>query len=190
MRSLINMRNVIAPVGIYRVRKEGLIYKELAVYADSLDMISKWVDMLIKECFVETAEDFGLTSFEKLVGPERGDLELSERRDMIQSLINLTVNDNNVEGIKRFFRTIGVRCDIEECPKIQNIYIRPSEVDIGAEERKYIRKKAEQFLPCHNTFTIDFRKAEWRDYDGYGKTFGEIDKLNLTWKDFEEYEEG
>ena len=181
------MEKALRPIGMYQINYNTLVSIELSVYSNALDPLSETVDGLVSECFVATAEDFGLTSFEKLVGRERSDLELSKRRDMILSLINLNVNDNNVEGIKRFFRTLGVECEIEEYPMIQHIYIKPLNTDINPEEKAYIRKRAEEFLPCHNTFTIDFRHTAWDDYDGYGRTFDEADSLGLTWDEFEEY---
>lgn len=189
MNSYESMKKALLPIGLYGLKNSDLISRELSVYSEVIDPLSSRVDELITECFVTTAQDFGLTDFEKLIGPERDDLELSKRRDMILSLINLNVNDNNMEGIKRFFRTLDVECEIEESPMTQNIYIRPKNIDIGLEERRYIRKRAEEFLPCHNTFTIDFRNMTWSDYDSYGRTFDEIDKLRLTWEKFEEYEE-
>ena len=132
-----------------------------------------------------TAEGDGLVFYEKLVGAPRDDLDVDARREMIVSLINLNMNDNTLDGIKRFFKSLNFECEITENPSVFDLYIKPLNSGYSTSEKQYIINRAKDFLPCHLTFTIDFRNSTWADYDSSGKTFKQIDDMNLTWEEFE-----
>ena len=116
------MRNI----GLYRLTFGETISFELRAYSEILDELFDDINELSQEGFVSTAVGYGLAAYEKMNGPEKTGTPVELRRKMIGSLININVNDNNVEGIKKFFRSLNVECTVMESPSVSDIYIRPT----------------------------------------------------------------
>ncbi len=185
MSSYNSMVQAMGSVGVYSLDGNSFVDRELKAYAQELDAFSGGIDEIIRESIVATAESDGLLFYEKIVGTLGNGLPIESRREMIESLLRLNSNDNTLGGITRFFRSLGLECEIEELPSIFDLYIKPIGGSYTLSERKYIVSRAKQFLPCHLTFLIDFRSTTWAGYDSSEKTFREIDALQMTWEDFE-----
>ena len=185
MSSYESMVKAMSAVKAYKLDGNTYVDKELFAYSAALDVFSEEIDEIIRECIVATAENEGLSFYEKLVGTLDDKADIETRRAMIISLLNLNTNDNTHNGIKRFFESIGLECDILENPSIFDLYIMPLGGNFTASEKRYMINRAKKFLPCHLTFTIDFRTSTWADYDAKNRTFNEIDELGITWEEFE-----
>lgn len=190
MNSRERMIKVLESLSLYSLRNYTTVYKELDSYSVALDVLNELMDEYVRECFIETATDYGLSLYEKLYGAERKDLPLEQRREMLIERINLNINDNTVSGIKRFFSSLGLKCDIVENPKICDLYIFPLTGEFSTLEQEFIIEKARDFLPCHLTFTIDFRSIDWHGLQQLNMTFAEIDAKNMSWGEFERYSGG
>lgn len=176
------------PIGQYNITNNSLIAKELSCYAAEFDSISTEINRVIRECLVITAENVGLEFYEKIVGSPRDDLSTGLRREMLVALMNLGVNDYTLSGILRFFQSLNFDCNILERPHIFDLYITPVGGTYTDTQRRYIISRAKDFLPCHLSFTIDFRQIAWSDYDNSNRTFAQIDAMNLSWEQFEQFE--
>lgn len=185
MGSFESMANVLSAVGAYDIDSGSEVRRELRSYALELDALSEEIEEVLGESVVVTAEDEGLLFYEKLVGRLGNGLSLEDRREMIIYLLTLNSNDNTIGGIEKFFRSLGLECEIYERPHIFDLYIVPLSRDFTVREKRFIINRAKEFLPCHLTFTIDFRTSTWADYDNANLTFAEIDALGKTWNYFE-----
>ena len=185
MSSYDSMAGAMSAAGAYSLDGTTYVDSELEVYAEELDALSEEIGLIIRECIVATAENEGLRFYETLVGSLNSNLSTEKRREMIISLMNLSMNDNTKDGIKLFFKSLGVECEIVENPEIFNLYISISSGSFSTGRKRYIINRAKAFLPCHLTFTVDFRTSTWADYDSMGRTFEQIDALGLTWEEFE-----
>lgn len=173
------------PVTAYSLRNYTTVYKEIDCYGTEFDSITEAVDNLIRECFLETAEEIGLSIYEELVGSRRDDLTLEQRRKMLKNLVTLNQNDNTLSGIKKFFTSVGLECEITENPHICDVYILAKGRKYSDTEKAYIIERAKDFLPCHLTFTIDFRTSGWNEFESKNYTFAELESKNLSWKEIE-----
>ena len=190
MSSLESMIKAMSVIPLYSLKTNvTTVHKELQSYAAALDVLSEFVSEMITEHLLSTACDYGLSLFEKMTGKVRTDLTLEQRREMLIRSQMLGINDNTLEGIYRFFQSVGLDCVIEENPKSSYMYISAEGRDYPREEQDYIIEMAENFLPCHLDFFIDFRKADFNYFDNLNLTFDEIDGKNYTWDKFERYEE-
>lgn len=189
MNSLKRMIEAMRPISVYSLMNYTIVYKELLSYAAVLDIIDENIDELIKECYLSTAEDFGVSIYEKLDGAERTDLSIEQRRKMLENAFAVNANDNTLKGLEKFFSSIGLEYSIKERPHICDLYIRAKGRDYSETEQKYIIDRAEKFLPCHMSFTIDFRTVNWAYFDSLNLTFQEMDDKNMTWKQIEQYKE-
>lgn len=184
-----NMLKAMAPFSMYVLRIYTSVYKELESYCVGLDVLKETADELITECFIATACDYGLSLYEKLNGPERTDFTTEQRRNMLIQAVTVDCNDNTLNGIYQYLSSLGLECVITENPHICDLYILATGGEYTPIQKKYIREKAEDFLPCHLTFTIDFRSLDWEYLDSLGLVFHQIDLKDMTWSDFEDYEE-
>lgn len=190
MSSLESMIKAMSVIPLYSLKTNvTTVHKELQSYAAALDVLSEFVSEIIKEHILSTACDCGLALFEKMTGRVRTDLTLEQRREMLIRSQMLGINDNTLEGIYRFFQSVGLDCVIEENPASSYMYISAEGRDYPREEQDYIVEMAENFLPCHLDFLIDFRKADFNYFDSLNLTFDEIDSKNYTWDNFERYKE-
>ena len=55
------MRNILSSTGIYDVSQGSELYAEIMAYSEGLDMLFDEVNEMLRECFVNTAENYGLT---------------------------------------------------------------------------------------------------------------------------------
>lgn len=188
MSSYQNMINDLLPIAFYSLNVGDLVCKELQSYSDQIDGVSDEIETVLRECFLSTAEDIGLSSYEELVGAERIELTLEERRDMVKKLLLLDENDFTYAGVMRFFDSLGFECTITEYPQYFDLLIEPVHGGYSETEKAYIRKRAEEFLPCHLTFTIEFRQADWNSYDALENTFDDWDALGMDWDELDRYD--
>ena len=189
MSSLNNMIRSLRPIGMYTLNLSDNVYKELRTYAEEFDEITSGITQAIGECFLQTAELEGLEAYERIIGAPRYDLQLHERQDLLRKLFNVSVNDYTLVGVYGFFESLDFECDITEDPQHYELLITPRGGEYSRVERDYIIARAEAFLPCHLTFTIEFRTIDWDGYDALEKTFDDWDALELSWNELDRYEE-
>lgn len=184
MSSLDTMLRALSPVKEYSPEVGGEVYSELCAYAKELDEIDRIADELIRECFIATATDYGLAVYEKLNGPEKTDVTTATRREQLITSININRNDNTVQSVYKYLGALGLDCEITENTIAGDIYIL-AKGEYTREQRDYIIAMAEKFLPCHHTFTIDFRTDDWAALDAKNLTFKQLDEKELTWQQIE-----
>ena len=185
--SMLSMCSALSPIAVYDIRPDSLIYKELATYAVLFEELSARIDETIRECIVSTALYEGLYTYEEIIGPRRTDLSASERRMRILTALNAGENDFTMRAIKRYFSSFGFDCTILERPEFFELYIIPEGNHTRAEQ-DYIIARAWSFLPAHLNTAIEFRTADWDDYDDLLLSFDEWDELAMTWNELDRYE--
>ncbi|MBQ1546192.1 MAG: hypothetical protein IIZ59_01505 [Clostridia bacterium] len=188
MSSLDNMMHAMIPFGMYSLNIGDLIVWELTSYAEEIDKLSDDVSEALRECFINTAVDIGLSSYERLYGAPHEEMSEQVRRQTIISTINIDDNDFTPSGVLGFFSSIGLECTIIEMPLIFDMTIMPEGGTYTESTREYIRKMAGEFLPCHLNFTIDFRSCNWDSYDMLENTFDEWDEMDMTWEEIDRYD--
>ncbi len=187
MGTLSEMIKMTYPIKNYKLNNGTLVYKELQSYSQALDLLRECADEVLRECISSTAQARGLEFYERLFGKARDDLELDKRRDMISNMLTLSSNDNTVEGIYHFFRSVGIECDIIENPMVYDVYIYSHDHTLSRVQQDNIIDRAKKFLPYHLTFTVDFRTIDFDGLDALELTFGGLDDKNMTWQEFERY---
>lgn len=190
MNSLHNMTEALRPLGCYSLGLGEIVYNELLCYSDALEEISEEITDAIRECFVTEAEDIGLSTYELMIGKERTDLTLEKRRSNVLGLINMKESDFTPGGVRRFFDLLDVNCDIIEDPQFFHLLIIPHGHEFLPDEQKYVRERAESFLPCHLSFNIEFRAFIYDMYDAKGYSWDEWDDFRMTWDEADRFEPG
>lgn len=182
MRSLESMINKLSPLGVYNLNKGSIVYAELAAFAVGLDSLRDTLDTLLKEAFIETAEDFGIDNTERLVGNVREDLPLEKRREMLTERLSFGAGDFTLKGFERLMKLMGVEGRVEEYPKEQRLVLNLTEDVYSLPEREWILSQAKVLLPAHLNWDVVFWGFDWSESDAHNNTFLSIDSKGYTWE--------
>ena len=84
MESFDSMKTKLDALGLYKIEENSNIYAELKSYAAALDEMFAILETMLKELFIDTAEDYGISSREILLGREKDGFSLEKRREMLK----------------------------------------------------------------------------------------------------------
>lgn len=85
MDSYLSMKSKLEPINLYTIADKSNISNELKAYAESLDKLFDTYYEMLRECFIVTAQTYGIENREKSLGAERKDYSLEKRREMLIS---------------------------------------------------------------------------------------------------------
>ena len=182
MDALTSLREKLRPLGLYALDGNGVVDAELAAYAEGLDLLYEEMEELARECFVQTAESYGLESRERMAGALRPELSLAARREMLLYRGAVTSNDFTRESIERALVAAGFRASVTEYGGNQNLYVNCLELldaSITAEEAM---AAAAEFLPAHLGCDYDFSPLTWTWIEQKEWTFAQMDAKDLSWQ--------
>ena len=188
MNILNSIKGKLEPLEIYNLEDDSLVCKELQTYAESLKLVKDSIDELEKEYFINTAEGYGLTLREKMYTSAKSDLDVEKRRDMLKYRYSITSNDFNKEDIKKALLAIGIKCEVIEYPNENTIYINCLEnldTTISKDDLKIL---ANEFLPAHLSYEIDFRPLKWSEIEIRNLSFQDMDDKDMTWSQIDTFQ--
>lgn len=185
--ALKNMLSSLSPLKLYELNADTLVYKELSVYAEGLDMLNQEIKRLHKECFVPTAESYGLDNREKIWGAAQNHLSVQERRGMVIKRLAMHDSDFTLLGMKNFLQALHMDAAIIEEPESFTVYVNCGNTKYTKAQRSWITKEINQFFPSHLEVFIDFRTITWEELDKKSMTFTQLDAYSYTWNDIEAY---
>lgn len=183
MRAMDSMRQKLLPLRLYRMDGGSLVEAELSAAAAGLDLIYERLEQLMREAFVPTAQDLGLSVRERIFGSERGELSAAVRREMLLYRGAVTVNDNNRESIERALLSCGLRAQLFENPRAQRLDVVCHEILDQTMTQYRLMQTALRFLPAHLEIVFDFGKITWAYLLGLDKTFAQLEEYGLTWEE-------
>ncbi|MDQ5983851.1 MAG: hypothetical protein RUMPE_00880 [Eubacteriales bacterium SKADARSKE-1] len=189
MSTLDSMKSKLKPLCLYDLSDSSLISAELKAYAEGLDILYDVSEEIEKECFISTAENYGLDLRERLYSSTRSNLTLSERREMLLYRYSITSNDFNKESIEKALVAAGIRGYIIEAPSANKIYINCLELFDTMVSNSMAQAEAEKFLPAHLSYDFDFRPLQWVQIEDKDMTFSQMDAADLTWDQIDNYDE-
>lgn len=183
-----SIKRVLSPLGLYDLSENSLISKELSVYITELDRASNFLENLLREYFINTAEDYGLSFREKLFGSIKSDLSTQSRRRILLNRCSLKSHEFNRGSVEKSLITAGIEGYIVENPQNNSLYINclnRFDTTITENMAKSIVLK---FIPAHLSTDFDFRILSWNYIDDLEKTFQSIDDNDFTWDQIDNYE--
>ncbi len=181
MDALTSMKEKLSPLGIYQLFDSN-IEDELYVYACELDRLRERSDVLLREAFVSTAEDEGLSVIEKIYGRERTDLPLETRRDLIKKRLSVGLSDFTPEGIRTALESFDFDYLITEYPTLCKLNILATAEYTEAEER-WIEREVQRIIPSHIEFQLVFNTLSWDQLDAFDRSFAQIEYEDLSWEE-------
>lgn len=189
MSSLNSMRQKLKPLGFYNLNDNSLISAELSTYATVLDEIEYLLDEVERECFIATAESYGLSEREKMLGAEQKSQTIENRRDNLLYRYSISSNSFNKDSIYKVLSVAGINGYILEVPNENILYINCLSLNNSNADKKAIIESVKEFLPAHLDCIFDFRNLQWDTIDNNDNTFDTIDSKDLTWDNIDTFNE-
>ena len=116
MSVLESLLSRLSPIKLYSISEGGNTYNELSAFAVGLEILRDELSEMLSECFLSSAESYGLSRYERLWGGEREHLPTDKRRDMLISRSSLNLNDFTPLGVSTIFDLCGVAGALTELP--------------------------------------------------------------------------
>lgn len=141
------MSDILSATGLYNAERNSLLFAELKAYAEGLDMVFDELEEMLRECFVETAESYGLTMRETWLKRYNPDRTLETRRNAIKSALSVSQSDYTYSGMRKIRDSFNLHGDF-------NAYTSPMKVTFTCTDtltntqKNTLEKQMKRFMPC------------------------------------------
>lgn len=174
------MKAALAPIGVYG-DDTPVLDAELYACSSEIERMYAELDAMFKERFISTAEDIGLSEYEKLFGPVRSGESASHRREMLLLRMNLGGGDFTPAGIRKALDSLDLHYTVSEYPTMSCLNIVATG-DYTAAEQAFISREVSQIVPAHLKFQLSFNSLTWDQIDAADERFSDYDNDDLTWQ--------
>lgn len=154
------MQKRLRETGLYKLDGTTMADAELKAYAAGFQIVMDAYETLAGELMVKTAESFGLTLREGLIGLTLSHLPLEQRRGQLLQNLSVCGNDYTVAAIEKALDGVGITARITERPDDNAITVMVTDLSrTGAESQSAVEALAELYLPAHLHVTYDFSQT-------------------------------
>ncbi len=109
-----SIKNKLSATEIYDIKQGGLIDAEIRAYAVALQVVYDKVDVLLRECFVQTAEGYGLEQLESMARTYMNGDTLEIRRNKLMNRLQINPSIIGKDALKKQVASLGLECNITE----------------------------------------------------------------------------
>ena len=185
MTSLDSMLRKLAPLNVYDLSETSCVYAELAAYAEALDAYRANLDETLRECFISSAESYGLDLREEIIGSVRENYTTAERRQMLISRKCIGDNDFTPAAFDGLIRGLGAQsCTMNEMPSDYMITITLKGV-LETVDETWIINQIKLLMPAHLAVFVYAGGLTFLEIDSANVTFAVYDNADYTWAQLE-----
>ncbi len=182
MSTLSDLVKILQPLNLYSLTKSSNVYRELSVYGKEFDRLKADFDEFLRECFVQTAETYGLSNIEHIYMNPTTELDAETRRQRILDRLLINDSDYTLQAVSKAIKCFGTESfDIIEFPNRNQVVVEIFGEYTQAQE-EYIVTEITKLLPADNVFQVNFDGLTWSDFEAENLTFAEIEAKNYDWK--------
>lgn len=131
---------------------------EMYAFSKGLEIVGNRLETMEKECFVSTAEDYGLTVKERYFDSITRADNIKDRREMLLSILSVNETDFNLSGMKKFMGQFPVNSEITEFATTNRILITFDRNDWIVNNFDFVKSCVEDFFPSHLEFQLQINK--------------------------------
>ena len=185
MKQTEDMKNLLAPLGVYRL--EGLYNgTELTAVGAALEQVEDRLDEILREVFPVTAEDWGLEKWAGLFAARPAASSPRALGEAIAALLRMGGDSFTPEAINDAIRGCGLPVRVEEqgpgvvrvsFPGIPGI---PENFDL-------LNRFVTDILPAQVQVNYNFWYLTWVGLEEKFPSWGSLERAGLTWRELEEY---
>ncbi len=162
------------------------ISNEIKAYSYVIDELNEDLCTMLRECFIETAQTYGLSNRETIIGAKVENDNVESRRKMLMLRESINQSSFTVEKIKESLKSFGLECKVIEYPSLYTVVI-DTIGDYPEEKRVWISSEINKIMPAHLNVEVIFNGATWELSDSKDNTFSYIDSLDKTWEEIDNY---
>ena len=156
MDSYTSMKTKHSQTGLYSPYDDTVLSKELRAYAAGLDIVFEKLDEMLREYFIDTAEDYGLYERERFTGAVRDDLDVEKRREMLKTREQTNEKTCTPTSFEKIVAGYGLfDFTITENPSEMLVTLTIRD-ELSDENKEWIQKMAESDFPAHLDLVIEF----------------------------------
>ena len=179
--SFFTMKKHLNDTGVYDIENPSLI-NELKAYAFVINELNQGINTMLSECFISSAQSYGLEFKERLIGNIREELSTQDRRKMLSLRETIDSNSFTVERIKQAIESFCLRkCILSEYPMLCMTGIEISG-NFTQAQKDWIKEQIRKIMPAHLSLSISFNGYTWAYNDLKNNRFSYIDNLDYTWE--------
>lgn len=177
------MRDLLRPLGVYRLEEGNLNHSETEAVGLALDGVESALDAVEREGILSTAEET-LREWAKLFRylPQSQDSETLRRA--IAALLMIGEDGFTVKAINETVCGCGVDCLVEET----DVYgtVRVSFLGTVGIPQDFEQKKTiiEEIIPCHLAIDWFFLFMTWSICERKAYTWNRVEEENHSWESF------
>jgi hypothetical protein len=172
------MKNMLRPLKIYDVDGNNLVTAELKAYASGIDTVKTQMNLLLREGFVQTAQDIGILKKEDLLGvPPQG--VLNDRRDRILELLSRIRGAWDKLSVDEKVSGFSLEEDYES-QSIRLVFSNPAE--LSQLSLSTAVKALRSVAPAHLSIKSNYAEKTWTQMDALNYTFIYKDMLDLSFE--------
>lgn len=147
MSELSTMRNKLSQTGLYNISPVSIVNAELMAYAEGLDMIFGELDEMLKECFIATAESYGLTMRESLFRRYSLDRTTDGRRNALINAMSVCQTDYTYEGMRKIRDSFNLHGDFHTYTSPMKVTFECTDT-LTSSQKQIISRQMANFMPC------------------------------------------
>ena len=141
------MRNILSATGIYDISRGEPEYAEIMAYAEGLDMLFGEVEEMFRECFVATAESYGLTYREGWIKKYNLDRSVDGRRNLIIKTLSVCQTDYTYSGMKKISDSFNINGNFHAHTSPLKVTFECTD-DLTNSQKNIIENQMKRFMPC------------------------------------------
>lgn len=186
MKAYESMTKKLIPTGLYIISPGKVLSSELLSYSCGIDSLDKSIDEVIKEAFISTAEDLGLSVWEDILGAVNSGERTEKRREIIKKRLMLSTKSFTVSGINEVIGSLGITdYTIEENPSQFFVTVDLSRKKYSSVQKAWIQEQLNELFPAHLEVCAIFGNITWNDIDALSLTANQMDNAKYSWNDID-----
>ena len=147
------LKNLLSKFKVYDT--DNLFIKgEISAYSYGLNLVLKGLELLEREAFIHTAQDFGITEKEHYYDRAEEGLTLDERRKRLIKMMTIGESDFTKSALISFLDTYPAAFTIQENPFTQEINIIAENSDWVNKNIDFLNVSIGKFMPAHLNFVL------------------------------------
>ena len=147
------MSGRLSETGLYEVSSNSLIYAELKAYSEGLDMFFNGLDEMLRECFVETAESYGLTMRESWLKRYNPDRTTASRRNAIIKALSVCQTDYTFEGMRKIRDSFNLNGNFYSYTSPLKVTFECTDT-LTNSQKTILSNQMKKFMPCWLDFEL------------------------------------
>ena len=154
MGELEHISNILERTGLYEAREDSLLQAELAAYAEGLELYFGELETMLRECFISTAETYGLTLREQLMRHGGFDSTLEGRRNALLKGASVGSGDFTEAGMTKVLESFGLTGSFTFSPQQPLLTLRTPQTMTTA-RRDRLLEELRPLMPCWVELAIE-----------------------------------